>query len=80
MARLPDRWARLFSVAGMVVRSLLRSALHPLVSGQLMLLGYTGGRSGRRYCFPIGYFAWGEGTLLSFSSRRWPPAISGRDR
>ena len=37
-----------------------------------MLLGYTGGRSGRRYCFPIGYFAWGEGTPLSFSSRRWP--------
>jgi len=75
MARSPDRWARLFSVAGTVIRPLLRSRLHGLLSGQLMLLGYTGGRSRHRYCFPIGYFAWDGGTLLSFSSRRWPFAL-----
>lgn len=52
---------------------MLGSPLHGAVSGQLMLLSYTGGRRGRRYSFPfpIGYFASEEGDALSFSSRRW---------
>ena len=38
-----------------VVKALLRSPLHPLVSGQLALVTVTGRRSGREYTFPVGY-------------------------
>jgi hypothetical protein len=34
---------------------ILRSPLHPLVSGALVLLTVTGRRSGRRYAIPVGY-------------------------
>jgi len=77
MAPASDHWAELLSVANTVIRPLLRSPLHPLLSGQLMLLGYTGGRSGRRYSFPIGYFSWGDREVLSFGNRRWPFALRG---
>jgi hypothetical protein len=38
-----------------VLRSLLRSPLHGLVSGRLVLLTVTGRRSGREYTFPVGF-------------------------
>jgi hypothetical protein len=61
----------IFRIANHVVRPLLRSPLHRLLSGQLMLLAYRGRRSGREHTIPIGYFAWGDNTLLSFNSARW---------
>jgi hypothetical protein len=30
---------------------------------------------GHRYRFPLGYFAWDQGEVLSFRSRRWPSAL-----
>jgi hypothetical protein len=36
------------------MRALLRSPLHGLLSGMLMLLSYTGRKSGRTYTIPIG--------------------------
>ena len=41
--------------ANPAVRLLLRSPLHPLVSGQLALITVTGRRSGRSYTIPVGY-------------------------
>lgn len=38
-----------------VVRTLLRSPLHPLASRGLLLITYTGRRSGARYTIPTGY-------------------------
>ena len=61
----------IFRIANRVVRPLLRSPLHRLLSGQLMLLAYRGRRSGRERTIPIGYFAWGDDTVISFSSARW---------
>ena len=61
----------IFRIANRVVRPLLRSPLHRLLSGQLMLLAYRGRRSGEEHTIPIGYFAWDDDTLLSFSSARW---------
>ena len=37
------------------VAVLLRSPLHPLVSGRLTLITVTGRRSGRRHTFPVAY-------------------------
>ena len=51
---------------------LLRSALHPLVSGGLMLLEVTGRRTGRRYWIPLGYQRDGEviTVLVSHAGRK----------
>jgi hypothetical protein len=38
-----------------VVRLLIRSPLHRLVSQRIALITYTGRRSGRRYTIPVGY-------------------------
>ncbi|MGH7893830.1 MAG: nitroreductase/quinone reductase family protein [Candidatus Binatia bacterium] len=54
----------------LVVR-LLRSPLHPLVSGGLMLLQVTGRRTGRRYWIPVGYQRDGDTiTVLVSHARR----------
>ncbi len=70
-----DRLARLFAAASIIIRPLLLSRLHRPLSSQLMVLDYTGARSGHRYSFPIGYFTWDEDQVLAFSSRRWPAAL-----
>lgn len=77
MSTSPERLARFFALAGYVVRPILRSPLHALLSHQVMVLTYTGGRSGRRYSFPIGYFSWDDHEVLAFSSRSWPKALPG---
>jgi deazaflavin-dependent oxidoreductase (nitroreductase family) len=46
-----------------VVRAVLRSPAHRLLSGSVMLLTYTGRRTGRRRTIPVMY-ARGGGTLL----------------
>lgn len=38
-----------------VVRALLCSPAHRMLSGSLLLLDYTGRRSGHRYVLPVGY-------------------------
>ena len=37
------------------VKAVLRSPVHRLLSGSLVLLTYTGRRSGRRYTLPVMY-------------------------
>ena len=53
------------------VRWLLRSPLHGLLSGGLLLLSFNGRRSGRRITLPVGYQREGEEiTLLASRARR----------
>jgi len=52
------------------VAALLRSPLHGLVSSRLMLLTYTGRKSGRTYTIPVGYTRLG-GDLLVFTYYAW---------
>ena len=50
---------------------ILRSPLHPLLSSGLMLLSYTGRRSGRRIEIPVGYQRRGNTiTVLASRARR----------
>ncbi len=53
-----------------MVRTLLRSPLHGLLSNRLMLLSYHGWRTERRDTIPVGYFPWNDG-VLAFSFARW---------
>ena len=49
---------------------LLRSPLHGLVSGRIMLLTVTGRRSRRSFTVPVSYLRYGE-NILSFTSGEW---------
>ncbi len=53
------------------MKMLLRSPLHGLLSGTLMLMTYTGPKTGKQHTIPIGYFAWDQGELMAYSSGRW---------
>ena len=58
-------------VIGPVMRVLLRSPLHGLVSGQLMLLSFSGRRSGKRYeVVVVGRHEQGD-VLVVPSASRW---------
>jgi hypothetical protein len=60
----------LFRTANRLIGPLLRSPLHPVLSSRLMLLEYTGRRSGRRISVPVGWFPWDDGDVLAMSTRR----------
>lgn len=76
----PARLANFFAKANKVVRPLLKSPMHALVSSRLMLLSYVGGKTGNTYTFAIGYFPWDNGDVLVSSTANWPRTIgSARD-
>lgn len=52
-----------------VVRGLLRSPAHGLVSGRLALITVTGRRSGAAYTFPVAYVQDGEQVTITVG---WP--------
>lgn len=64
-----------------MMRRLLRSPLHSLVSKNMMLISYTGRKSGRVYATPIGYLKVADG-LHTISSRErvwWRNLRGGAD-
>ncbi len=65
------RWERrLYRVFNAGVRLLLRSPMHGLASGKIMVLTITGRRSGRTFAIPLGYVRY-RGEILAFTSGRW---------
>ena len=61
----------IFKAVNPLMRALLRSPLHPMLSGTLMLLTYQGRKSGKWYTNPVGYFDWAEDEVMSFTTGRW---------
>jgi F420H(2)-dependent quinone reductase len=55
--------------ANPVVRAVLGSPLHPLLSRSLALITVTGVRTGRRYTFPVGYRRSGSRVTIEVG---WP--------
>jgi deazaflavin-dependent oxidoreductase (nitroreductase family) len=66
-----------------LVRALLRSPAHRLLSGSLVVLTYTGRKSGRRHSLPVMY-AERDGELVVFAGRphekRWWRNLRGGAR
>ena len=61
-SRAPDlRMMRFFNP---IISALLRSAFHGLVSRRILLLTYTGRKSGRGYTLPVGYIRDGDALLV----------------
>ncbi len=76
----PSRFTKIFARANAVVRPILLSPLHPILSSRLMLLRYEGGKTGKQYSFAIGYFPWDDGDVIVSSTANWPRTIgSARD-
>jgi hypothetical protein len=65
----PVRSLRLLRLANPVVRRVLRSRAHPLLSGRLLLLTYRGRRSGRTFAIPLRYAELTDGRLVAVALR-----------
>ncbi len=75
--REPPRW--LFKLVNPVVRTMLRSPLHGVLSGRVMLLRFVGRKTGRLYTIPVGYAQAGS-TLLSGTGGGWAKNLRGGQR
>ena len=61
------------------VSAILRSPLHTLLSGRLLLLTFTGRKTGTQFTIPVGYTREGD-TLIIFSSKSWWKNLRGGAR
>lgn len=51
---------------------LLRSPLHPMISGGIMAVTYTGRKTGKTFTVPVNYVQSGEDLLtVSLAKRKW---------
>jgi deazaflavin-dependent oxidoreductase (nitroreductase family) len=67
---------RIVRVVNALPKLILRSPLHGLMSKQILLLTYTGRKSGKRYTVPITYAEVGD-TLLLSTDRPWWKNLRG---
>jgi hypothetical protein len=70
---------RVLHVVNPLVSAILRSPLHGMLSGSLLLLTFTGRKTGKAYTIPVGYTPDGEALLL-FTDRAWRHNLHGRGR
>ena len=70
--------ALLNHVANIAIKPLLKSPLHILASGRIMLITFTGRKSGKIYTTPVEYRRMGD-TLLLFTQkgREWWHNLDG---
>lgn len=59
------------------VSALLRSPLHRLLSRKLLLISFTGRKSGRRFTTPVTYLRSEDGRLAFFSNGGWWKNLAG---
>jgi deazaflavin-dependent oxidoreductase (nitroreductase family) len=76
------RWMRYPGTESMwynsIIRTLLRSRLHGMMSKNTMLITYTGRRSGKTYTTPVNYVRNGDDLLVvSYRRRTWWRNLGG---
>ena len=59
-----------FRILNPVMKTVLNSPLHRLVSDKIMVLTFTGIKSGKEYSTPVSYFM-DDGTVYCFTHGRW---------
>ena len=60
------------------MKMLLKSPLHSLISKNILLLEYTGRKSGKTYSLPVNYVQVGESLLVTSSrTRTWWRSLRG---
>jgi hypothetical protein len=70
-ATVPRKPPLMVRMLNPVVKPLLRSRLHGMMSGKVVLLSFSGRKSGQRYATPVGYAQPDERTLLLGTFGRW---------
>ncbi len=63
------RWTIFNHTANPVMKALLRSPLHRLLSGSTLLITVIGRKTGREYTFPVGYERDGDRVTITVG---WP--------
>jgi len=66
----------MYKIVNPVIKAILRSPLHPLLSKMLMTLTFTGRKTGKQYTIPVGYQREGE-RLIVFSHHPWWKNLRG---
>lgn len=74
----PAQWL-FHRVVNPLMKLLLRSPLHGLVSDSLMLITFTGRRSGREYTTPVGYHRVDDGLVVFTHSDWWKNLRGGAE-
>lgn len=60
------------AIGNAIVKWLLRSRFHRLLSGKVVLLEITGRKSGRKYLVPVNYRAAQDGiSVMTYRRRQW---------
>ena len=65
-------------VMNAVPNLLLRSPLHGLMGAKVLLLGFTGRKSGRRYTTPMSYVRVGDEIFMSTEAPWWRNLVGGK--
>ncbi len=73
--RRPPKWLFKF-VINPAMRFILRSPLHTRISDRLILLGFTGRKTGKQYVTPVGYH-WEDGDIINFTQSPWARNLEG---
>jgi len=60
-----------------IMKLILRSPLHPLLSKQMMLITFTGRKSGKEFTTPVTCWPQANGTVAFFTSNRWWKNLQG---
>ena len=77
--RIPEP---LFPLINRVMRLLLNSTLHGLMSGSVMVVYYTGRKTGKRRRTPVRYLREDDGDVVCLTGREtgwWPNFLGARD-
>ncbi|MEM6708110.1 MAG: nitroreductase/quinone reductase family protein [Pseudomonadota bacterium] len=71
----------LFPIVNPIMTLLLNSPLHGVMSGSILVLYFTGRRSGKAYSTPVRYFDDGESLVLVTGTDTgwWPNLVGGVD-
>lgn len=69
--RTRDAQRRVFTVLNPIMRTLLRLPWRTPLQGRLLLLSYTGRRTGRRRSVPVSFVEEADGTLLVPGGGAW---------
>ena len=64
-------------VMNVIPRLVLRSPLHGLMDGKVLLLGFTGRQSGRRYTTPMSYVRVGDEVFMTTGAPWWKNLVGG---
>lgn len=73
--KLPPR--PIMMVMNTVMKTILRSPFHKGMSDRLMILNFTGRKSGKHYSTPVSYIETEPGKLASFTKAAWYKNMMG---